>query len=69
MVENVRKKYQPQQQIFGTRAAADLLGVSPKTVIRWIQNGHLRGRQISGSYRIAREAIDDLKEALKETSR
>lgn len=53
------------QEVFGTFQAAEILGVTQRTVLQWIHKGLLAAGQVDGSYRIAREAIDKFKANLK----
>ncbi|MBV8718933.1 MAG: excisionase family DNA-binding protein [Chloroflexi bacterium] len=51
----------PSIEWLSANKAAELLGVTGRTVARWINEGKLRGRMTEGGrYRVTREEVDRL---------
>ena len=42
------------------KQAAELVGVTPRTVQNWIKNGKIRGYQVVGRIRVKRSDVDAL---------
>ena len=42
------------------RQAAELVGVTPRTVQNWIKNGKIKGYQVVGRIRVKRSDVDAL---------
>lgn len=52
---------QPQTDLLSTREAANLLGVSLRTIQLWVESGVLRAWKTAGGHRrVARESVDKL---------
>lgn len=46
-------------QLFNPKQVAERLGVSSRSVLRWIQSGKLEGQKLGErQYRVSREAIE-----------
>ena len=52
------------KEYYSTTEAAKILGVVPMTVVRWIQNGHLKGGRIGNGkgspYRIDKDSLREV---------
>ncbi|TXG99988.1 MAG: DNA-binding protein [Nevskiaceae bacterium] len=48
---------QERSDAWSARALADLMGVDPHVVLRWIERGGLKARQVGGQWEITRKAL------------
>jgi chromosome partitioning protein len=48
------------ERLLTTREVADRLGVDPKTVLRYLKSGRLKGARLANEYRITESAVSDL---------
>ena len=48
------------------KQAAELVGVTPRTVQNWIKNGKIRGYQVVGRIRVKRSDVDALYQPMEE---
>lgn len=48
------------------KQAAELVGVTPRTVQNWIKNGKIKGYQVVGRIRVKRSDVDALYQPMEE---
>lgn len=55
-------------QLFNPKQVAERLGVSSRSVLRWIQSGKLEGQKLGErQYRVSKEALKKFLDNTKET--
>jgi acetyl-CoA synthetase len=47
------------QRFFSPRKVAEIYDVEPRTVVRWIRQGKMRGVKVGRVWRVPEEALDD----------
>lgn len=56
-------------QLFNPKQVAERLGVSSRSVLRWIQSGKLEGQKLGErQYRVSKEALEKFLANTKETA-
>lgn len=57
-------------QLFNAQQVAERLGVSSRSVLRWIQSGKLEGQKLGPrQYRVSKDALDKFLNQAKEETR
>lgn len=56
-------------QLFNPKQVAERLGVSSRSVLRWIQSGKLEGQKLGErQYRVSKDALEKFLDNTKETT-
>lgn len=55
----------PERKLFSLTEAATILGISRWTAYRWVQNGTLTGRRVSGRTRVLAASVNVIVEGTK----
>lgn len=64
------KELPVEMQLFTSKQVAERLGVSSRSVLRWIQSGRLEGQKLGPrQYRVSKDALDKFLNQTKENTR